>query len=372
VSDNGHRFNTDLLINLGDVDRAERAFPRMTHVLSHVALQEVFQRFDRPANAAKTRGRIAGLLAIFLGTISLAIAAATPKVQVLGLIAAICGVASIVIGLGGALYAGAKRQWLRNRVMTERLRQFHFQAFVCRWREIAASLAGPSTAEAYIAHRETWFDRFMAPYQGQLDAELTDFLDDDTASRCWLHPEPDLPKPGEVTPDLEGLFAAYHDLRIMHQLHYANYKLRSDQNMFSWSPRLQEVIFSYAILLCILAIFVVHLWIAVSIALGGHLPRLEPFLFHHESEAAGINIHIIVIWVAIAALAVRALQEGLQPEREIERYRHYRAGVRAVRDRFDEASSPAEKLEVMREMERLSFDEFRNFLRSSDEARFVI
>jgi hypothetical protein len=142
--------------------------------------------------------------------------------------------------------------------------------------------------------------------------------------------------------------------------------------MFSWSPRLQEVRFSYSILLCILAIFVIHLWIAISIAMGGRIPWVESLLFHYESESAGINIHIVVIWVAIAALAVRALQEGLQPEREIERYRHYRAGVRAVRDRFDQASSPAEKLEVMLEMERLSFDEFRNFLRSNNEARFVI
>jgi len=283
-------------------------------------------------------------------------------------VSAVCGVASIIIGLGGVLYAGAKRRWLCNRVMTERLRQFHFQAFICRWREITASFAGLDAAQAYIALRETWFDRFMAPYPGQADAELTDLLDDETVSKCWLHPEPDLPRPGEVIPDLEGLFAAYHDLRIMHQLHYANYKLRSDQNMFSWPLRLQEVIFSYTILVCILAIFLIHLWIAVSVALGGRIPGLEPLLFHYKSE----NIHIVVIWVAIAALAIRALQEGLQPEREIERYRHYRAGVRAVRDRFDDARSPTEKLEVMLEMERLSFDEFRNFLRSSNEARFVI
>jgi hypothetical protein len=368
----GHRFNNDLLIDPSDLDRAGRGFSQMMHVLSHVSLQDTFRRFDRLGNAAKRKGRIAGLLAILLGTTALAIAAATPKAQGWGLIAAICGVFSIGIGLGGALYAGAKRRWLCNRVMTERLRQFHFQAFVCRWREIAGTLAGPDAARAYIAQRETWFDRFIAPYPGQLDAELTDLLDDETASKCWLHPKPSLPKPGEIIPDLEGLFAAYHDLRISHQLHYANYKLRSNQKMFSWSPRLQEVIFSYAVLICILAIFVIHLWIAFSIALGGRIPGPEEILLQRETETAGTNVHVIVIWIAIAALAVRALQEGLQPEREIERYRHYRAGVRALRDRFDEARSPLEKLEVMLEMERLSFDEFRNFLRSSSEARFII
>jgi hypothetical protein len=53
-------------------------------------------------------------------------------------------------------------------------------------------------------------------------------------------------------------------------------------------------------------------------------------------------------------------------------YRRYCGGIRAIRDRFDQAGSPADKLQVMVEMQRLSFDEFRNFLRSNNEARFVI
>jgi hypothetical protein len=139
----------------------------------------------------------------------------------------------------------------------------------------------------------------------------------------------------------------------MHQIHYANTKLRRAQDIFSWSPRLQEVTFSYTLLLCILGIFVIHLWIAFSIVVDARIPGLQPFLFDYESTTVGIDVHIWVIWVAIVALAFRAVQEGLQPEREIERYRHYRAGIRAIRDRFDQASSPAEKFEVMQEMERL-------------------
>jgi hypothetical protein len=53
-------------------------------------------------------------------------------------------------------------------------------------------------------------------------------------------------------------------------------------------------------------------------------------------------------------------------------YRNYRAAIRTIRDRFDEASSYSPKIEVMREMERLSFDEFRNFLRSVHAARFIL
>jgi hypothetical protein len=358
-----HRFNTDLLLNPGDLETARRAFPRTFHVLDHAALRTAFLRYDCPANAAQRRGRIAGLLAIAFGMIALFTAAASPSARWQGIVAALCGLISIAIGLGGVLYAGAKRRWLLNRVVTERLRQYHFQAFVCRWRAIAASLIGGEAARAYAEEREIGLHRLMAPYPGQLDSELTDFLEDETDAKCWLHQQQTLPTADEALPDLDELFVAYRDLRIRHQLDYANYKLRSEQNPLSWSPRLQEVIFSYAALICILVIFVIHLLIAGLLSWVGHAEQLR---------LLGLDIHVWVIWIAILVLGLRALQEGLQPEREIERYRHYRAGVRAVRDRFDKAQSTAEKLQIMQEMERLSFDEFRNFLRSSNEARFII
>ncbi|MGE5217503.1 MAG: hypothetical protein ACM3SP_10930 [Chloroflexota bacterium] len=70
--------------------------------------------------------------------------------------------------------------------------------------------------------------------------------------------------------------------------------------------------------------------------------------------------------------ATRAVEEGLQPEREIERYQQYRSAVRAILDRFDEALSQKSKLVVMRDMERLAFDEMRNFLITNERARFVM
>lgn len=123
------------------------------------------------------------------------------------------------------------------------------------------------------------------------------------------------------------------------------------------------MVFSITTLVCILAIFVIHLWIAISLSLEGQAEHAGMF---------GFDTHVWVIWIAIVVLGIRALQEGLQPERELERYRHYRAGVHALRDRFEAAISAAEKLEIRRDMERLTFDEFRNFLRSNHEARFVL
>jgi hypothetical protein len=81
---------------------------------------------------------------------------------------------------------------------------------------------------------------------------------------------------------------------------------------------------------------------------------------------------ITAIWIALFALAARAVEQGLQPEREIERYQQYGSALRAVRDRFDRSETAAEKLQIMVEMEQLSFDEMRNFLITNDRSSFVM
>jgi hypothetical protein len=59
--------------------------------------------------------------------------------------------------------------------------------------------------------------------------------------------------------------------------------------------------------------------------------------------------------------------------RELERYERYRIALRDMLVRFsDTAASASTKFEIMVEVERLAFDEMRNFLRSFYEARFVM
>jgi hypothetical protein len=376
----GHRFNDDILIKDDDLVRAGKLFPKIAFALDDPDLREVFHSFDLRANASKKKSRVAGLLAIGFGTASLWLAAAAPLYHdwspiwlfVIGAASAVTGVLSISIGLLGVLFAGQKREWLRRRVMTERLRQLHFQTFICRSGENLQSIHHEESIDTYKEKRKVWFGTFMATLVNHLDSELTDLIDDESDKKCWLHPLP-TSFPSISSGDLSELFSAYRELRIVHQLHYANYKLRSDQKLTSWPARTQEVVFSYTGLCCIFGILVMHLLIAVSVILGSLVQNPEgtlPVFLRYDLPNDGI--HVAVIWVAILALAARALQEGLQPERELERYRLYRASIRAIRDRFDQAESPPSKFEAMLEMERLTFDEMRNFLRASLEARFVM
>jgi hypothetical protein len=162
--------------------------------------------------------------------------------------------------------------------------------------------------------------------------------------------------------DLDPVFNAYRELRILHQLDYADYKLQNDYRIISVMPRRQLVVLSQVAFTWLILLVVMHVGV-----LAGALVPASIFAAFHSSNAI-----VLIIWLALAALATRAVEEGLQPEREIERYQQYRSAVRAILERYDEASTQKSKLEIMREMERLAFDEMRNFLITNERARFVM
>ena len=159
-------------------------------------------------------------------------------------------------------------------------------------------------------------------------------------------------------------FVAYRELRIMHQIGYANYKLMDDHKILSKAPRRQAAVLSAIAFICIILLCAIHVGVLISVIAPGESFWAE----FRTSELASV----IVIWFAIVALGVRAIEQGLQPEREIERYQQYLSAVRAILERFDNARTQAEKVKVMQEMERASFDEMRNFLITNDRARFVM
>jgi hypothetical protein len=97
------------------------------------------------------------------------------------------------------------------------------------------------------------------------------------------------------------------------------------------------------------------------------LVNLDPGSF----PVIGTGGHWLAVWFAIGALGMRTLEEGLQPKRELERYQRYSSSIEDIRDRF-ETDSRQVKFELMIEMERLAFEEMRDFLRSAHESRFIM
>lgn len=362
-----HRFNTDLLNDPRDRDEAKRAYPTVFDLLYDEDLLIHFNDYDRPADHAKRRSLVSGIVAVGLAVIGLCGTSAEPVLHSIlpesaiiatGVPFALLGLAAIAIGLGGVLTAKSKRLWLHNRLIGERLRQFHFQTFVCRLGAIGDASTGATGWADFRERREAWLAQFLLRFRGQVDAEFTAILQYEE-DPLWLHPPPRIEEIAAKPPAAElprQFFDAYRELRIRRQLQYADYKLGRGQTHVGMSLPRQEFVLNVSGLAATILLFVFEFLTVYWISTGGAW-RLSTML---------------AIWSAIIALAVRTLEEGLQPKREIERYRRYHIAVQDILKRFDAAASDATRFAIMIEMERVSFAEMRDFLRSANEARFIM
>lgn len=386
-----HKFNDDLLLQDADRTLAQEKYPSVFHVLDHLELQDLFREYNSPANLAKRMRLRAGMWAIGLAFTALALAALEILVThptdatryaaalthtsataenwagiALALVSGACGIAGLLIGSVGVWFAPRKRAWLYHRLMAERLRQLHFQTFAFRTPEILASLKDDSAKSEFLSQRKLWLESFKARFIGRLDSAFAATIDPEGEVDPWLHDSAHTRKPIKFldSKSLDPLFEAYRELRIEHQLDYADYKLHDDNKLFgSKMPRRQLAILLTVSFILIVLLGVLH----VGVVVGAVVPDPAFRTVLHSP-----TIIVAIIWCALAALATRAVEQGLQPEREIERYQQYRSAVRAILERYDEATTQAAKVEVMRQMERLAFDEMRNFLITNDRSRFVM
>ena len=361
------RFNDDLLLNQVDRELAEQRFAEIFHVLDFPELRELFQRYEVLGSLGKATRHHVGLFAVALAAIGLL--AATPLLSdeygktwavVIGVAAAILGMVGVWIGSFGILSGESRERWLCARLMTERLRQFQFQILTNRLPEVlSSSEAGATAKQSFIDQRKKWFAEFRLAYEGHLPARLQAILDDDVEEDFLLLRDEGVNAVLATGARLERIFAAYRLLRLEHQLQYANYKLRAATNFYN-SPVNQFRLLRNIGLGLILLILTAHLAVAVSLS------------FHWPTLAGNRVFHFFMLVLVVGILAARAVEEGLQPAREVERYTRYRASVVSILGRFDRAIRPDERVRIMREMERISYQEMRGFLKTHFESRYVL
>jgi hypothetical protein len=279
----------------------------------------------------------------------------------IALLSALLGIAAAAISYLGLLYGARKSAWLRDRLYGERLRQFHFQELLASLPEIAASMTDQRARDAYAKARAVRFARFRSNHTDELDAVLTALLSPDGAMQPWTQ-EPLLTPPAlPGSFDATELFAAYRTLRLQVQHRFASHKLRRElpRGGIGGTLDAQRRVFTGLWLLGILTVVVLHGALLVCYLLD-ELPR------------SLTTLHIGVVLCALFAIAMRTLYEGRGIRNEIDRYETYRAATRQLLDRFDRSHDPANRLQVMHEMEQLSFEELRSFLRTHKDATFVM
>lgn len=363
-----HIFNDDLLINPGDLEFARQRFPTIIHILDNPLLRTEFAKYEKVANEARGRVRIHGFTAVVASTIALLALATRPLwphspwarwpaaiIEVIGMLAAI-------IAVGGLLSGKWKRRWLTSRLMTERLRQWHFQLIVRCGREVEASCKGEEAVKDFKHKRDIWLQQFLIEYQSKLDNQLESVISDSLEKIAWLF---ERPSPyGQDSGILQEVYDAYELLRLNHQYGYAVYKLKSTTDkpfwkFLQWPPKVQHALLSGISSSFFIAALALSLLLICENLFG-------------NSEVIETYLRTAAISVAILGAALRTIQDGLGLDGELDRYREYRERIARLLDRFKHSSDDQRRIRLMEDLEYASVEEMQDFLRVHQKARFVL
>ena len=368
-----HQFNGDLLVSMDDKQLAEAEYPEIYHVLDHPALRVEFLRYDRVANSAKLWVHRVGLTALFLAAAALIGSALTPVFRsnektpesMFNVLwwAEVGGILGVVIAAGGIFLAKQKKKWLEARMMAEVLRLWHFQSFICRGKQIESSCDSTNCKQPkeYQDLRDKAFRAFLYEWTRALDSHLTLMVEHPESGYHMFHDEPT--KFAPENPLLEKIFKAYRSMRFRKQDNYAAYKLEKQTakplSILKWPAALLQERMQGMAWFCLMASLICSLLIVI-----GH--------FFHFEFANTLWLPAAIIVLLILNVTTRAIQDGLAAPAELQRYNDYAGKIHYLLDRFDTSKDPADKIEIMGEMERAAIEELKGFLRAHSEARFVL
>ena len=382
------RFNDELLLSDADRALAERSYPDVFFALDHPELREEFQRVDQLALAAKRRSRWIGCAALIFATLSLLAfpfdviikglwiqaEQEQPILRYLAIAGACFGLLALIFGNLGLGFGKVKRDWLMKRLITERLRQWHAQHIAAHAVEIAAA-DSPEKVTAFLDQRDLSFRRFKRNFIDQIASEYTKYTQTAAASfsgqsitgtwsetAFWIDeawPKQAAMKADGVDPGrLDQVYRALLETRIRGQVQYTNYVLSAEGKFWSSPAKQLHILGNLSYLLVVFA-FAAN-FIALGAALWGELAQSTSVL------------SALAITFAILAVGVRAMLEGLRPQRETRRMQFYAAAINHADQSFEAARTHARKIAAMGLLERASYDEMIEFISSNERARFVL
>jgi hypothetical protein len=254
-----------------------------------------------------------------------------------------------VVGLIAALLASRyfwlRRSWLKNRFVTEVLRQWHFRRLLeaRRWRP------GPGwDEEQFTGERDAELGDLMHRLLGAVGQKMN-LLVKDRVDPLGPVPRPQLPDDPRARAQL---LEAYKRLRLDHQFEFAGYKLSEDDKTFMGLSL--NALMSGAELLA---------GASLVLALGCSLARLiNPAL--DWTSFAGVGL-------AVVGVAVRAWRDGLSLREEQQRYEEMRHRLGILRARWDAAADDDARFSIAEELEQTAAEELRSFVQSHMTAQFL-
>ena len=354
--------NDDLMLKEEFRDALREENEALFNVLDWPELREKFERHDKPAGRGKKISHMQGLAAIGLAGIGIILIGAIPALPH-DLERDLSIVALGAMGLGGLLglvhwlVLRSRSTWLGNRFWTERLRQLYFQSLVGNLELTAQAMTDPDSLEELKKYRAKWLREFYVDPQDPRD-RIREIVLDRAESGIWLRPEwrehHVLHNPPAA---IHVLLDALHRQRIEIQHYYAGKNLGPDV----YSPGTRAKILRSIGQLCTVLV-------VIAAAIGG--------------ISYGYEIRIMcgngLTWAAVAAvlsavgLTARAADEGLQNETDADRYEWYKEAIDELKERYEHDRSVGPRMQELRRMEEITYQELRRFLRTHGGARFLM
>jgi protein-S-isoprenylcysteine O-methyltransferase Ste14 len=359
--------NDDLLLSQDTRDEYAARHPAAFAIFDWPELRARFVQFDGIANAARRASRRGGGWATSIGLAALIVAALTPVAQFhwpgrnlavyLGVAAAVLTLVASLWGWAQLLTGRRKGEWLINRYRTERLRQLHFQFTLAHLPLAAAATRDADSCAEWQRQRALALAAFDAEQVRNVTAAYQRTIEDIAEDAFWVDPSwaERGPLP-DASPELDTLFAVLANQRFGIQERFSGFKLRHGWHSPATRARAVRTTSDALTLIVLIATLIG----AVALIVAGN-----------DKAVAVIWATATVALASAIVLVLRIFNEGLQLTSEAERYRWYRAAVTALAQRFAGASI-AGRIELLRDMERLSYQEMRWFLESYENARFVI
>jgi hypothetical protein len=162
----------------------------------------------------------------------------------------------------------------------------------------------------------------------------------------------------EASVILDEYYKAYARMRLEGQQNYSQY-IATSKGSIRTHPRIQKQTAHSFGLFLIFGIVVLHILVTLGVFTG-------------IKELKSIFVHLTTVVLALMALALRAIEDGLKPDEHLARYAGYFASVRHLALRFERARIARSKHEFAWELEEAAYAEMVEFLKSSNGARFVM
>lgn len=262
------------------------------------------------------------------------------------------------------------QKWLETRMLCELIRQWRWCYFISTIEDITNASGDIEAEQAYIDSRERKFAGFIEEKTANLSLTLFQLIEKNSPMLDTQTETPQLAYKIDYTHNdtivslekdkstLDLILSAYDELRFGAQTRYTNNQLYNKAGQFASNPCVQNRLFRQLYTILGFALLAGHIAIGILSLETGPLP-IWPF-------------YIFVITTGFTILAVKAYEEGVQPEESLGRLRLYYYQIQTWYQTFGNTTSFQTKITTMKEFENTSHREMIAFLEAAQHSKFKL